>query len=299
MRYDNDGKPCFQSHCGKFYFYFRAIGQVWVIDDVIQESGTSYTCSSTADFESPWLSSPSWAKTRLISATIKNDTASGHRGQVLIQGCAKLHAGCSVSASEDGIYHRQPACDNINGQAHYVKMIPGFGAKGGQRRHLFFSSSGKWQISPVCNEEQGLFTQTCTSQLEGSEWEYLPPDIKESNVWITMDEKSNFSNLTNSAVEEDGEEQNLLNLRLLRWGDSNHECVLFSNVTHTVTFLSMNPTTMRKGMHPTLLKHLDQNKIEVGENMMSVNDVSYWKILCALTGVNRSKDESEKVSYLV
>jgi hypothetical protein len=49
--------------------------------------------------------------------------------------------------------------------------------------------------------------------------------------------------------------------------DSNHECLLFSNEEHAVSFLSLNPAKMRASMHPALLAHLEENKINVGEDL--------------------------------
>ncbi len=36
---------------------------------------------------------------------------------------------------------------------------------------------------------------------------------------------------------------------LLRWNDSNHECLLFSNASHVVHFLSLDPDMMKKRMY--------------------------------------------------
>ena len=36
---------------------------------------------------------------------------------------------------------------------------------------------------------------------------------------------------------------------LLRWNDSNHECLLFSNVSHVVYFLSLDPDLMKRRMY--------------------------------------------------
>ena len=79
-----------------------------------------------------------------------------------------------------------------------------------------------------------------------------------------------------------------------RWADSNHECLLFSNKNHIVSFMSMDPKVMRKNMHPNLLEFLQQNRINVGE---SLNELSsrHHEILGALTEVYRTKDEAKNM----
>jgi hypothetical protein len=39
---------------------------------------------------------------------------------------------------------------------------------------------------------------------------------------------------------------------LLKWGDSNHECLLFSVENHVVHFLSLDPKRMRQQMYECL-----------------------------------------------
>jgi hypothetical protein len=81
---------------------------------------------------------------------------------------------------------------------------------------------------------------------------------------------------------------------MLRWKDSNHESVLFSNFTHTVSFLSFNPKALRQRLHPQLLVHLENNGINVGEDLMYLNS-NHWKILSSLTGVLRSEAEARDI----
>jgi hypothetical protein len=54
---------------------------------------------------------------------------------------------------------------------------------------------------------------------------------------------------------------------LLQWRDSSHDCALFSNSTHTVSFLSFKPKALRENMHPQLLQHLIENGINIGESL--------------------------------
>lgn len=86
-----------------------------------------------------------------------------------------------------------------------------------------------------------------------------------------------------------------LGVDVARWGDSNHECMVFNNSTGNVSFLSQNPELLIKNMHPVLLKHLQTNHISIGEDLKVLSD-KHWEILSALTGVSRTREEARTVS---
>jgi hypothetical protein len=202
--------------------------------------------------------------------------------------------------------------------------------------------SDSWQVSPICNDDQGCFLYGSGADVTGVNWSYLPADIVEAKVRFTfsytgvsrtgsalvpsqsqlVDEKaaagglaggspseaneeeflsestanaidSNSSNSGNSGVEGEQEQEELsaerssaafgLDSQMLKWRDSNHECALFSNATHSIFFLSFNPKKLRSNMHPLLLKHLESNNINVGEDLQTLT-ASHWLILSCLTG---------------
>ena len=76
--------------------------------------------------------------------------------------------------------------------------------------------------------------------------------------------------------------------------ESNHESMLFSNANHTVSFLSLNPAQLQQRMHPNLLRNLEQNRIDVGEDLNALND-RYFEILSALTEVVRTREEAAQL----
>ena len=85
---------------------------------------------------------------------------------------------------------------------------------------------------------------------------------------------------------------------LARWNDSNHECLLFNNHSHKFSFLSLDPGSMRKAMHPGLLSHLEKNEIQVGENLDLVGPkVTHHRfaVMGALTGVHHSFESASKL----
>ena len=61
-----------------------------------------------------------------------------------------------------------------------------------------------------------------------------------------------------------------------------------------VHFLSLNAKLMKEKMHPGLLRHLQQNNINVGADLESLN-ASQDQILGALTDVKRSKAEASNL----
>jgi hypothetical protein len=57
---------------------------------------------------------------------------------------------------------------------------------------------------------------------------------------------------------------------------------------------------LQNNMHPVLLKHLESNHINVGEDLRDMSDGAtdrYWEILAATTGVTHSKEDAARVSY--
>jgi len=87
-----------------------------------------------------------------------------------------------------------------------------------------------------------------------------------------------------------------LSLEVVTWRDSNHECVFFNNQTGSVNFLGTDSNLLRRNIHPVLLKHLQSNKIVVGEDLQNLEDTSkYWDVLANVTGVRRSQEEVNQV----
>lgn len=310
MVYDNDGKPCFRSPCSTYFIYYRALANCWVIDDMIETSGATYAFSSNGDINSLWTASPEWAKTNAVTSSHGPHDSAAYRSEtVSIVGCARLGGNCSHT--EDGLYLRQPPYDDINGNPHYIKT--GSGA----RRHFFYSKFRRWIIAPQCNEDEGYFIMSEGGQFSNN-WLYLPADAPERRAAFQYvrrgaeneayeESKGLTSEATMGApnggfdhddddidVEEQASEYEL---ELLRWQDSNHECILFNNEAHTVAFLCANPSLMTKSLHPMLLRHLEQNGIHIeggtggGEQFSS----SYWKTLSALTGIAKGENEASQV----
>ena len=169
--------------------------------------------------------------------------------------------------SLNGMYLRQPPYDNIDNQPHYIIMKSVFQ----ERRHLFFSkNANSWRICPLCNEDDGSLAISSSDKITGR-WQVIGEPIIAREVKITP---VTMSDLTTRHIrkrvtkeEEEGEEKEkeekefsgaeklIVNEYLemeslfektLKWSDSNHESLLFSNRTHVVSFLSIHPRQMKK-----------------------------------------------------
>jgi hypothetical protein len=291
MEYDNDGKPCFRSPCSNFYLYYRALADCWVIDDIIETTGTTYAYSQSGNINSTWTSSPEWSRSSIIESRLESSTnPAAYRGEAIrISGCGRLGGKTYCSASEDGLYLRQPPYDDINGQPHYIKYTS---ITDPSRRHLFFATERRWIVAPQCNEDQGYFVMGEGSPISRN-WMYLPPDV--------VERQSRFVFVKRGARDEDPDEEkdefNEFEIELIKWKDSNHECILFNNIAHTVAFLSARPKEMKNRLHPMLMRHLEQNSISVegGTGPSDSFASSHWKTLSALTGVVREDSQAARI----
>lgn len=305
MPYLNDGESVYQKTTGNgdvLFIYFRRLRNEgvggWVIDDVIAPHGSVYSSTKDDNITSCWLSTPAFTADRSFRVQPAKDPR-GHKGDaVVISG--------SREADENGIYIRQPPFDDIDGQPHYICHTPG----SSKRKHLFFDKSGSiWVLCPQCNQDEGTDAFSQTKDKFGM-WLTMPPMIHERDVqvaWVyssgqVVDAKRReTAPKTGLQLEPEPEPQaapnddGFLSAHALKaWGDSNHEAMLFSNKTHTVTFLSQDPKKMKDGMHPNLVRHLEINRISVGEALNSLNG-RFTEILSALTNVDRSEHEISKL----
>jgi len=326
MEFENDGKPAFKkdtNYSGKFFLYWRRGEKAWVIDDIIEPSGPVYSRCSSPDINGKWSTSPDWTDNPNIK-TKKIKDKKGHDGNAIkIEGC--IDDGGSVSQKENGTYLQLPPYDNINGHPHYLMD------KKEYRRHLFWGPDSGWQISPVCNNEEGAFCMSVTANIEGR-WRSMPPDKVEDRAqfkFLREDEYDEHAKKTISyaqaaalpkpdpnekrrviedfekeeapakaegTTEEGTGEESMEELwdNTVKWNDSNHECLLFSNTTHVVSFLSLDPEKMRQKMHPGLLSHLQQNRINVGEDLDKLSS-RFHEVLSALTEVQKTEDEAKQI----
>ena len=302
--YEHDGKEVFSTRGYQnmtFFMYYRALEEIWVIDDVIAAEGPSFSHTTLPDYNTPWRTSAGWEESRSIRSVKVRRTNAYLAEAYEFKGFP--------SSDENGVYERQPPYDNVSGKPHYIKLE-------GTRRHLFYMDS-QWQICPLCNLDEGAFAICNKVSFQGAVWSVIPNDIVERGVSISKvlydsnpietPQEEKIEMLPDFMLEEDSAErilqkknedfQEFLALEKLfektkKWQDSNHESLLFSNKNHVVSFLSMNPKKMKTEMHPNLLAFLEQNRINVGESLDTLSS-RHHEILGALTEVYRSAKNSK------
>ena len=299
--YEHDGQPVFTTKGYKsmtFFMYYRAKEEGWVIDDLIASEGPSFShTEKSKTYEAVWKTCASWQPDLNIKCA-KVRERKAYQGEAYeIKGFP--------TKDENGTYHRQPPYDDINNQPHYIKTQ-------GTRRHLFYSErEAMWQICPVCTDDEGAFG---IAQSLASRWSVMPDDIVEKSVKFVSKKHGGpsakpkeqeevesffFDEAEELMIRKDEDFNEFLKLERLfektkRWADSNHECLLFSNVNHIISFLSMNPKIMKKEMHPTLMEFLKGNQVNIGESLDQLS-ARHHEILGALTEVYREAEEAKNV----
>ena len=254
------------------------------------------------------------AATNMTVAKAKKLLSKSHTGQGLWISGGKVEKNrYTADESENGLYVRQPPYDDIHKRPHYIMTQAAY------RRHLFWCvKNGCWQIMPQCNDDEGAFAMSQRESITGA-WETMPAELPEKDLEMSC------RNMEGSIVElhpwdppmqdaaepepevgegegegeagaevghaEAGAREAAAFEALVPWNASNHECMLFSNASHTVSFLSLNPKKLRDGMHPNLLRHLELNNIRVGQGLDELG-ASYHAVLSALTEVRRTPKQA-------
>ena len=299
--YEHDGQPVFSTKGYKnmtFLMYFRAKEQSWVIDDLIASEGPSFShTEKSTTYEAVWKTCSSWQPDLNIKCAKTSSRKAFNSEAYEIKGFP--------TKEENGVYFRQPPYDDINGHPHYMKQS-------GTRRHLFYSErETMWQICPVCTDDEGAFgiAQSLTSR-----WSIMPDDTVEKSVKFVPKKHGGpsakprepeevesffFDDAEDLMMRKEEDFNEFLKLERLfektkRWADSNHECLLFSNTNHIISFLSMNPKLMKKEMHPTLMEFLKENQVNIGESLDQLS-ARHHEILGALTEVYRNADEAKNL----
>jgi hypothetical protein len=311
-----------------YYLHFRESENRWVIDDTVNYTGgvISYSRDNqplgVTKFEKRTLKA---VDVQVEIKDIKTADPQAYNGEAItVNGFEKCKQGPGtvVSKDENGTYFRLPPSEDIDGKKHFLKPGP-------EGRHLYFlQKNAIWVFAKTCNAEV-MGAQAYSKPKaphNANKYVYFPPNTVEEALDVSVVTAGQaaqvLADIASAAPPQPGARANAngaggggiaeekaepaesamkdeiameldsqgLGVELTRWRDSNHECVFFNNDTGIVSFLSLDPDKLRKTMHPVLLKHLINNKIDVGEDLRNLND-NHWNILSSLTGVKRSKDE--------
>jgi len=179
--YSNDGQPVFEKRSKResFFLYYRGGGQrQWVIDTIITPSGAVFARNDSPGegLDGEWVMRGDWIIDPKMEVKRKKHP-NGYDGD------AVEIAGAKGSLLLDGLYLRQPPYDDVHGHPHFIWEDP----ETATRRHLFKASPPQkdWQISPVCNDDEGCFAISQTCELDG-DWTVEADDVREEGHSVTL-----------------------------------------------------------------------------------------------------------------
>ncbi|CAE7456062.1 RNF213, partial [Symbiodinium sp. CCMP2456] len=287
--FSSDGHPVFAKYdksekgSGQFFLYYRAAQRMWVIDAELDKVAPAFAYTRKRDYEKGWWRMASWVPNKGMTLVNAEHPLAFEREAVEVRGVDEQLTGSPEEylVPLNGMYLRQPKDENVNGKAHFVLERP--------RRHLFWDTGmDTWCIAHVCHSDEGVYAKSSRAALLGP-YVTMGRDEQVPNArvsFVTAGEEAGAAARREPEQEED--------FPLLRWEDSSHDCMLFSNRKHQVCFLSSQPTKLRISMHPGLLFLLERNHVSVGESLDALT-ADHTKILGCLTGVDRSREEAAEL----
>eukprot|EP00439_Symbiodinium_sp_Y106_P069743 s1411_g12.t1 len=279
--FSSDGHPVFAKYdksergSGQFFLYYRAAQRMWVIDAELDKVAPAFAYTRKRDYEKGWWRMASWVPNKGMTL-VKAEHPLAFEKDAVEARCARFE----YLVPLNGMYLRQPKEENVNGKEHFVLERP--------RRHLFWDTGmDTWCIAHVCHSDEGVYAKSSRASLLGP-YVTMGRDEQVPNARVS------FISAGQEAAAVRREPQQDEDFPLLRWEDSSHDCMLFSNRKHQVCFLSSQPTKLRISMHPGLLFLLERNHVSVGESLDALT-ADHTKILGCLTGVDRSREEAAQL----
>ncbi|CAK9021977.1 unnamed protein product [Durusdinium trenchii] len=282
--FSSDGHPVFsrfdksEKGSGQFFLYYRAAQKMWTIDAEVDKVAPAFAYTRNSNYKKGWWRMASWVVNKGMRVLTAENVLGFGCQAVVVSGVDEQLTGSPEEylVPLNGTYLRQPKEDDVNGRAHYVLEKP--------RRHLFFDvGMDCWCIAHICHSDEGVYAKSCSKTLV-SQYLTMGVDQKVPEAMVTFVTAGQEATATTRQQEEaEGE----TDFPLLRWEDSSHDCMLFSNRQHQVCFLSSQPSRLRISMHPGLLQLLERNRVSVGESLDALS-ADHTKVLGCLTGVNRT-----------
>ena len=178
----------------------------------------------------------------------------------------------------------------VNGKTHYVK------AAGGTICHMFFNPQMKcWVISDSLNGKEPPKARKSSLQSSGvGPWEIrvvkpltsvlFKPALEQPERRGEEEEDPHPQDEAKGALNDYLEMENFF-AGTLKWGESSHDSLLFSNNSQTASFLSLDPKAMKGRMHPQLKQFLIKNKISFDADLNGMSNRCRFALLGALTEV--------------
>ncbi|CAE8647524.1 unnamed protein product [Polarella glacialis] len=292
--FSSDGMPVFARYheygvgSGQFFLYFRASEARWVIDQEVDKIAPAFAFTKRPEISARWWGMGTWVVNKKMSVRKLTHHLGFEGSAVQVSGVDE-----SLTGKEDeylvplnGVYLRQHRTEDVNKAPHYVLEKP--------RRHLFWDSV-TWCIAHVCHAEEGVYARASSVDIfgtyltMGSDTKLVDPEASVS--FVTAAAEAQGSARTAAQQEADGNDVLDDDFPLLRWEDSSHDCMLFSNRRHAVCFLSSNPAQLQRSMHPGLLQLLEKNGVRIGESLDALT-ADHTHVLGCLTNVDHTAKEA-------
>ncbi|CAE7752513.1 RNF213 [Symbiodinium necroappetens] len=286
--FSSDGHPVFAKYdksekgSGQFFLYYRAAQRMWVIDAELDKVAPAFAYTRKRDYDKGWWRMASWVPNKGMTVVKAEHPLAFEKDAVEVRGVDEQLTGSPEEylVPLNGMYLRQPKDENVNGYQHFVLEKP--------RRHLFWDKGmDTWCIAHVCHSDEGVYAKSSRASLCGP-YVTMGRDEQVPNARVSFVTAGQESASTRREPQQDED------FPLLRWENSSHDCMLFSNRKHQVCFLSSQPTKLRISMHPGLLFLLERNHVSVGESLDALT-ADHTKILGCLTGVDRSREEAAQL----
>lgn len=289
--YDHNGKPCFEAD--GLYLYWRTKQNAWVLHETIAERGPCQLMSSNGDSALPpggtWhlfgdsKATNGWAET-VVDKSVKFTTSPGNSASNC-QGtytAAGMISGrrCYRLAEAAVIYYVSPLHSWViaryeDGDKAIVGVFQGdIEIQGRVRCNAWPTEQYGSYIVSVDVIEQEKFREIPLWKLRVVK--LCTPaqhvkDVKDLLKLIELDPCKLFEDM-------------------VKWNDSTHDSLLFSNATGAVKFLTKKAAAMRERMHPYLMETLDERGFDIGGGLEKFGGSDHHATLAALTGVKNSKD---------
>ena len=300
--FDCHGKPCY--HKKHYFLYYDKPHDCWIINNTIDLTAKiPYArCKSSNLANEEWyFSSFTMAASQGISATEVDQ--SGTKGY-LIQGLPDYFFvsmnGLYIAHSENGKNGYKLQCDSEYALYFYFDE--------------FYET---WYIGPTMNGGKAIAYAKTYDLVDWLVFRNKSLEITEgtdNDYTVTkQDEPMSDNNqhaLTEGKVEEvalngnkygqsmvsreEIEEMERMWRNTIKWNESNHDCILFSNKTNAVKILTLHPEQMKERLDIGLIERFEENGITIGESLDSLNE-GFHEIISSLTEIERTKEEAEKL----
>ena len=301
--FDCYGKPCF--HKKNYYLYFFKPADCWIVNNSIEDNiKVPFAKSATSRLSGEWyFSAYKKVGVKGITAQKVGNSKSATCGY-LIEGLPEY-----FFASMNGFYQQIRTEKGLT--AYKLQHSDDFAF------YFYFDNFDEaWLIVPALHTskttiyartydlvEWDIFRSKSIFAIEHRDHIGIDDLSEESTDILGLSEKDHpsssmqhASNINQQSSISQDEVKEMVNMwrNTIKWNESNHDCILFSNKTSTVKVLSLHPEQLKDRLGIGLIERFEQNGIMIGESLDSLNE-GFHEIISSLTEIERTKEEAEKL----